>query len=98
MKAYCTAHDLVLDDKLRTAANESFRKALIQEAIGLLVLAISAHKANKIKLRSVLTTNLKFMKNQMSEILVPDELQQLDVMTMLPSTLVNRVTQGLKLK
>ena len=63
----------------------------------MLVVQISAHAANKVKLRSTITANLKYAKSELAPTLDSTE-QSLSVMNWLPDILQTRVTHGLKLK
>ena len=97
MQKFCESQGTTFDNALETSATEIYRKALVSEMCGLLVLAIATHNSNKIKLRSALTKNLKFMKTELNPTLGPEE-QNLAALSLLPQTLQTRVSQGLKLK
>ena len=74
-----------------------YRKALLTETTGLLVLQITTWAENKMKLRSTLTANLKYGKSELLPTLGADE-QTLTLLSLLPQTLKQRVSAGLKLK
>ena len=79
------------------AAKDLYRKALITELTGLLVVTISQHANNKMKLRSSITSNLKYMKTELNPTL-NDQEQHLVAQSLLHPVLQTRVSQGLKLK
>ena len=79
------------------AAKDLYRKALITELTGLLVVTISQHANNKMKLRSSITSNLKYMKTELNPTL-NDKEQHLVAQSLLHPVLQTHVSQGLKLK
>ena len=74
-----------------------YRKALVTEVTGLLVVSVGAHCSNKMKLRSAFTTHLKYLKNELKGTLGAYE-QNLSAATLLAPVLQTRVAQGLKLR
>ena len=97
MKKMSSSYTFDMPEAIQSEATKLYRKALVTECTGLLVLAIGAHNINKMKLRSSLTTNLKYFKAELSVSLGPTE-QSLSPITILPETLATKVQQGLKLK
>ena len=86
-----------MDEHIQKETVLLYRRALITEITGLLVLQITTWAENKMKLRSTLTANLTYGKSELSSTLTAEE-QTLTILSLLPNILMLRVSAGVKLK